>query len=69
MRKGLLKVRAMHHKALAKQHMKDLESRDPTLIASQLTTGTSQLFLKVREERPFPRCISAMFCGFEYSFR
>ena len=69
MRKGLLKVRAMHHKALAKQLMKDLESHDPTPIASQLTTGTSQLFLKVREERPFLRCISAMFCGFEYSFR
>ena len=69
MRKGLLKVRAMHPKALAKQLMKDLESHDPTLIASQLTTGTSQLFLKVREDRPSPRCISAMFCGFEYSFR
>ena len=69
MRKGLLKVRAMHHKALAKQLMKEPESHDRTLIASQLTTGTSQLFLKVREERPFLRCISAMFCGFEYSIR
>ena len=69
MRKGLLKVRAMLHKALARQLLKDLESLDPTPIASQLTTGTSQLFLKVREERPFPRCISAMFCGFEYSIR
>ena len=69
MRKGLLKVRAMHPKALATQLMKEPESHDPTLIASQLTTGTSQLFLKVREERPFLRCISAMFCGFEYSFR
>ena len=69
MRKGLLKVRAMLHKALARQLLKDLESHDPTLIASQLTTGTSQLFLKVREERPFLRCISAMFCGFEYLIR
>ena len=69
MYKGLLKVRAMHHKALAKRLLKDPESLDHTLIVSQLTTGTSQLFLKVREERPFLRCISAMFCGFEYLIR